>query len=233
MATEQHRKKRLLGDFSILQVLAGALAAMTAAWIASYLGVAGTIVGAAVGSLVASTSTALYVNTLRHGQTALVTNRATAVDGEPGGDERGEGEPDEVAATNEPADALEETRPTNWRLVLASTLAIFGISMLGVVGYELITGNAFGDTSNTSIVRPNNTGHTTEPTLAPSSAPTTPPATTATTNPPTANPTSVPTVEPTTAPTVAPTATFPSAPTAPTAPAPTDSPESAAPTSTP
>ena len=57
-------RKGPLSGLSWLQLLAGALAAMTSAWVASYLGVAGTVVGAAVGSLVASIATALYISGL-------------------------------------------------------------------------------------------------------------------------------------------------------------------------
>ncbi len=50
---------------SLTQVLGGALAAVTAALAASFLGVAGTIAGAAIGSLVATVGSAVYDHSLR------------------------------------------------------------------------------------------------------------------------------------------------------------------------
>jgi len=51
-------------ELSIPQLLAGGLAAASAAVVASWLGVAGTVTGAVVASIVAATSTALYKHSL-------------------------------------------------------------------------------------------------------------------------------------------------------------------------
>ena len=56
------REARL--ELSIPQLLAGGLAAASAAVVASWLGVAGTVTGAVVASIVAATSTALYKHSL-------------------------------------------------------------------------------------------------------------------------------------------------------------------------
>lgn len=56
-------KERL--DLSFSQVLGGALAAVTSAVAASYLGVAGTLIGAALGSVIITVGTALYKLWLR------------------------------------------------------------------------------------------------------------------------------------------------------------------------
>src|SRR5690606_38219784 len=63
-------KQPFLG-LSWTQLIAGSLAAMTSAWLASTFGVSGTIVGAAIGSLSASIATALYLQSLARGE-ALV-----------------------------------------------------------------------------------------------------------------------------------------------------------------
>src|SRR3954469_9644094 len=52
------------GGLSVTQVSGGALAAVTAAVGASYLGVAGTLIGAAVGSVISTVAAALYSNSL-------------------------------------------------------------------------------------------------------------------------------------------------------------------------
>src|SRR5205814_8204229 len=51
-------------EISVPRVIAGALAAASAAVAASWLGVAGTVIGALVASLVASVTTALYSHPL-------------------------------------------------------------------------------------------------------------------------------------------------------------------------
>ena len=66
------QRSPFLSGLSAFQLAAGALAAMTSAWIASALGVAGTIIGAAVGSLVVSVTSAFYANTLHKGRTLVV-----------------------------------------------------------------------------------------------------------------------------------------------------------------
>ena len=71
-STDTRERSSVLGGLSWFQVLAGALAAMTSAWIASALGVAGTIVGAALGSLVVTITSSLYASTLDKGRTLIV-----------------------------------------------------------------------------------------------------------------------------------------------------------------
>ena len=63
--TQAEPKPRRL-DLSATQLIAGALAAMTAAVIGARLGVGGTVTGAAVGSLVAGVAGSLYTTSLRH-----------------------------------------------------------------------------------------------------------------------------------------------------------------------
>ena len=58
-AEARHERKRWI-ELSVPQLLAGALAAASAAVAASWLGVAGTVLGAVVASVVVSVSSALY-----------------------------------------------------------------------------------------------------------------------------------------------------------------------------
>src|SRR4051794_13575993 len=58
-------------DISAIQLVGGALAAMTSAVIGARLGVAGTVIGAAIGSLVAGVAGSLYTASLRHGKDRL------------------------------------------------------------------------------------------------------------------------------------------------------------------
>jgi hypothetical protein len=58
-------------DLSIPQVIAGALAAVTTAFIASHIGVAGTLIGAALGSVIATISTAMYKRSIISSHTVV------------------------------------------------------------------------------------------------------------------------------------------------------------------
>jgi len=82
--TQQEKPKSSL---SITQVVAGALAAMTAAALGSRLGVAGTLLGAAFASIVAAVASALYTASLRRTSQSvsavLVRVRPTSAPGAP------------------------------------------------------------------------------------------------------------------------------------------------------
>jgi hypothetical protein len=73
--TDQHpdptpEKKSWL-DLSAIQVMGGALAAMTAAGLGSRFSVEGTVVGAALASVIAAVASALYTASLRHTSAAV------------------------------------------------------------------------------------------------------------------------------------------------------------------
>lgn len=214
--------KKFLGDLSVLQVFAGALAAMTAAWLASKLGVAGTIIGAAVGSMVASISTALYMNTLSKGRTLLVTESGTVIQQTVTDEPRttvvhGEteitapvdasGEPGEIPdgptlaapGTGRLDGVLAVLRHLRWRTVAILTGAILALSLVGIAAFELASGQSFGNAENSGIVRPGSPGASPAPSR-PAPEPTTTPTT------PTTAPTTVPTVTPSTEPTTEPSA---------------------------
>ena len=64
-AREESTREKNEGQLSALQVAAGALAAVSAAVIASFFGVAGTVIGAAVASVVSTVGAAVYTETMR------------------------------------------------------------------------------------------------------------------------------------------------------------------------
>lgn len=130
--------KGFLG-LSWFQVIAGALAAMTSAWIASSLGVAGTIIGAAVGSLVATITAALYANTLDRSRTLIVrTDSGTVVETEA-----------------ERTEVVDEPRRIHWRTVVVTTIAVLALSFGAMGAYELVTGDSYGsNTDNARIGNP-------------------------------------------------------------------------------
>lgn len=213
-------RKGPLSGISWLQLIAGALAAMTSAWVASYLGVAGTIIGAAVGSLVASVASALYVRGLDRG-TTLITESGSVVsrpkaDGGPVVEDEAE-----VLVDGEAVLTEEDERAFPWRRILTWTGAGLATALVLIGGYELVTDSSFGNSDNPTITRPwRDTGDSTQdrqerpnpdsdpseqapdddpdataPTPTPSATPTTPPATLDPAPEPTPDPAPEPTPE--------------------------------------
>src|SRR6476620_6007159 len=66
-------------DISAAQVAGGALAAVSAAVVASFLGIGGTLVGAALGSIVASIGGALYSHSFQRAGYRLGETKVLAV----------------------------------------------------------------------------------------------------------------------------------------------------------
>ncbi len=69
----EHAPDRLLSGPQLTKLVAGTLAAVSAAAIGSFLGVAGTLIGAAVASVVGSLGTEIYQRSLKRGATKLQT----------------------------------------------------------------------------------------------------------------------------------------------------------------
>lgn len=201
------RRGSFLAELSWFQVVAGALAAMTAAWVASALGVGGTIVGAALGSLVVTISSAFYSRTLDRTRTLVVqTDSGTFVETEVEEGHTAEALAAVRDATHEEvrgAEVVDETRRTiRWKVVALTTVVVLAISGVAIGAYELATdrsygvggdnakiGNPFGGGSSASETPGTDDGTTTdEP--APDVTTPTPTATTPT---PSADPTPTPT----------------------------------------
>ncbi len=68
--TQDDQKPRSLG-LSAAQVTGSALAAMSGAFLASWLGTTGTLIGAAVGSIIATVGSAIYAHSLRRTSAAV------------------------------------------------------------------------------------------------------------------------------------------------------------------
>src|SRR5918912_2964645 len=96
---------RPVAGLSVPQVVGGALAAVTTAVAASFLGVAGTLIGAAVGSVISTLATTIYSNSLSRAarvSRTLVVRRAVAP-------ERPNGAPSEAPdADGEPGEKVVE-----------------------------------------------------------------------------------------------------------------------------
>jgi len=170
------------------QVVAGALAAVTAALIGSTMGVAGTVVGAGLASVISTVGGALYLRSIQRTRDGVRTVRAKVV-GRSGGAtvlvSEDEPEPGEVVE----ADAAEETRPPvdkrrlRWPVLIVTTIAAFALGMLVITGVEWLKGEPLsGGTGTTfgSVVVPHRGSGDGDP--ADQTSTTTPPASTTSPN---------------------------------------------------
>ena len=145
-------RPRFLADVSWFQVVASALAAVTAAWIASSLGVAGTLIGAALGSFVVTISSAFYGRTLDKGKTLIVQTASGTVvqkqvdEGEiaEAFDEVEEAEGSPVARAEVVGEDTAPTRRLHWKTIAATTVAVLAISLAAMGAYEVVTQKSFG-----------------------------------------------------------------------------------------
>lgn len=151
----------------ISQVLAGALAAVTAALIGSTMGVAGTVVGAGVASIISTVGGALYLRSIERTRVGVRTVRAKVV-GKSGGttvlvaDQEPDEEPpaageDVEAATGQDDRPPAEPGKLRWPMIVVATLAAFALGMLAVTGLEWVRGESLsGDNGTTfgNIVQP-------------------------------------------------------------------------------
>lgn len=207
-------RRRLLGDVSWLQLLAGALAAMIAAWAAGQLGVTGTIIGAALGSLVATVSTAFFHRTLEGGRTLLIqTERGTLIERHLDDGESVTEAFDEVAdVASQPRGArVVDDRPRlHWRTIMVTSLVVLALAMAAISTYELVVGRTWGGNDPGSTIGDTFGGGSQgdEPSPSPSTATPVPTPTVATPTviPPTPTPTeTLPTPFPTDPATASPT----------------------------
>lgn len=217
-------------ELSLTQVLAGALAAMTAAYLGSRLSVAGTVVGAAVASVVAAVAGSVYSASLRTTQHHVRTVFQGRVGGSgvPAGVETlGGREPTTTAAapaqpsaplTAAVAPAGRRAR-LSWKNVLVAAVAAFALAGAVLTGVELATGSALSGGDGTTlgqVAEPQRRDPqpATSPTATPSDRAPSPSASPSTTPEPSEEPTAEPSTTPesTPAPTPAPSSAAPTTP---------------------
>ena len=158
---------RLLSGIDIPKTIAGTLAAVSAAVVGSFLGVAGTLVGAAVASIVGSVGTELYHRWINRGAEKVKSTFVTAP--------AAVGTP-EVAATVE--DKPSEIPPAvkiHWGKIAAAAGVFFVLAMGSLTAFELVSkksvadavgGHSSGTTTISSFWKGGNSD--TSPTPAPS-----------------------------------------------------------------
>lgn len=224
--SEQAAPDRIWSGIEFSKVIAGTLAAVTAAVIGSFLGVAGTLIGAAVASVVGSIGTEIYQRSLRRGAQRLSEIAPTFVKVP-----AAVGTPPVAAATEEESPShtvpVKPRKPIRWGHAALAAVVLFALTMGAVSLFEAFTNkplsatvkntSATGTTlfGNDSSKRDETPATKVSPTPGTSEAPqpgesgaaTTPTGTSS--EAPTTEPTTEPTSEPTTGPTTDPTGEAP------------------------
>jgi hypothetical protein len=193
---------RVLSGIDISKTIAGALAAVCAAVIGSFLGVAGTLVGAAVASIIGSVGTELWARSIRRGHAKLQATVAPAFVKAPAA----VGTP-EVAAAGEdelPSHTVPEAPPKQirWKRVWLLAGAVFVLAMGALTVFEVISGESVASAVGNSTGAKSTFGGI----LNPGTSATTPAVTT------TPTPTATPTTGSDTTSTEAPATTAPTSP---------------------
>jgi hypothetical protein len=208
---------RIWSGINIPKTIAGALAAVCAAVVGSYLGVAGTLIGAAVASIVGTVGTEIYERSLNKGREKLQTLAPAFVK-----TPAAVGTPPVAAATEDesPSHTVAPKPKIRWKRIALLAGAVFVLAMGSLTVFELITNRSVasivgndtkarstvggllnpGTRSATPTPSPSPSATATE-TKAPAVAPTTMQATTpapATTTTPATGPTTTPTTVATT-----------------------------------
>jgi hypothetical protein len=155
------KSKKSHFEFSVTQIVGGALAAMTAAAVGSQLSAAGTIVGAALASIVAAIAGSLYTASLRRTRDKVKTvfwtgepnevKEPTVMEIVPDSEGHIAGQRSHLVAP-EPDPNQEPRGPKlNWKRILVVALATFGIAAVVLTTFELVTGNALSGGQGTTF----------------------------------------------------------------------------------
>jgi hypothetical protein len=168
---ETRTQKRIMSEkkdtdsIRISQVLAGALAAITAAVLGSTMGVAGTVIGAGLASVVSTVGGALYLRSIQRTRQGVRTVRAKVV-GRNGTtsvlvadlEEKPEAEAEQADAEETEAEEkpAEETKPPvdrrlRWPVLVAGSVLAFALGMVVITGIEWVKGEPLSGGTGTSI----------------------------------------------------------------------------------
>ena len=146
---------------SATQIAGGALASMTAAFLGSRLGVAGTVAGAALVSVVIAVGGTVYTSSLRRTQHHVRRAWAARAPGDSprrdhgrGAGAQGTDAPPPAALSGQPATDPVVPVPRarlRWKPVIVGALAIFALAATVLTGLELATGHALSGGPGTTI----------------------------------------------------------------------------------
>ena len=160
------------GGLSVTQVCGGALAAVTAAVAASFLGVGGTLIGAGVGSVISTIAAALYSNSLsraaRVSRTLVV--RQTLAPPEPDPQPQVAEPPGEPAPEPHPV-RYSLWRQIRWKPVLLVAGGVFVVAMAVISVSELVLGHPIANAGESGTTL-SNIGGSSSSSTSPASTPT-------------------------------------------------------------
>jgi hypothetical protein len=137
-AREESAREKKEGQLSALQVAGGALAAVSAAVVASFFGVAGTVIGAAVASVVSTVGAAVYTESMRRTHAGLRRASSLLVRSPQAPVNRSAGDRPPLPAHLDPRRSPPRRRWRRWAMVAATGVAVFGLAMVVVTTVELI-----------------------------------------------------------------------------------------------
>jgi hypothetical protein len=200
----------------IPKLLAGALAAVSGAVVASFFGVEGTLIGAALVSLLVAPAEAVYTHSLASAHQVARRSLLRRVGPEAGANEAGASEAgaSEEGASEEGASEA-DPQPIRWQRVAVAAVLAFGIAVAAITGVEAVANQPLaslfgsqprqGGSTSVGVVVAGGDRSAPPATRAPGTATTSPSGPAATTTAPAAVPT-----------TTAPAATVPSSTAVPT-----------------
>ena len=148
-------------EFSVTQIVGGALAAMTAAALGSQLSAAGTVIGAALASIVAAIAGSLYTASLRRTRDKVKTVFLTGEPNEvqeptvmeilPDSEGHIAGQRSHLVAPEQDPNQKPKGPKLNWKRVLVVALVTFGIAAVALTTFELVTGQALSGGNGTTF----------------------------------------------------------------------------------
>ncbi|WP_410655689.1 hypothetical protein [Amycolatopsis sp. lyj-112] len=190
----------------IVQVLAAALAAVTAALLGSTIGVAGTVLGAGLASVITTLGGELYLRSLQRTRDAAVKAREVLT--VPGRRRVLDPAEQETVRLTPPDGEEEGEKPERkfkprWAVIAGVSVAAFAVAILAITGFEGATGKTFGGGNGTTIGKIVGGGQAQEqqnkqdaPPVTPSETPDDQPETTPSTTPSTPATPTTPTTTP-------------------------------------
>ncbi len=162
-------------DLSFTQVMGGALAAMTAAFLGSRLSLAGTVAGAAVASIVAAVASNVYTASLRTTREKMQTVfRGRIADSDlpvtvEATDDTFTWSDAQPAAARTPAPP-QSPRQRRWPSVVLGALAAFALAAAVLTGLELASGQSLSGGNGTTVTQVAERKPAADPTSEPSRA---------------------------------------------------------------
>lgn len=165
-------REKPAGGLSVTQVSGGALAAVTAAVAASFLGVGGTLIGAAVGSVISTIAAALYSNSLtraaRVSRTLVVRQTLAPPAPDP--------QPQVAEPPGEPAPEPHPVQESlwqriRWKPVLLVAGGVFVVAMAVISVSELVLGHPIANAGESGTTL-SNIGGSSSSSTSPASTPT-------------------------------------------------------------